>query len=138
MMPGLSGRDVCLKIRETSTIPILLVTALDSNSDQMLGFKLGADDYIPKPFHPSLLAARVAANLRRAYRYDLCTPEKSAASEPRDAVALANKVPVGWATCESCGYIGPRLKFEREDASGRTSLLCPNCKQSDFITFTLA
>ena len=105
----------------------------------MLGFKMGADDYVPKPFHPPLLAARVAANLRRTYRYDaaLCAPD-DLQTEPPDAATLAQKVPVGWATCEACGYLGPRSSFERENALGRTSLLCPNCKQSEFITFTLA
>ena len=57
-MPGLSGHELVEKIRSTSSVPILMMTAADSEEYQMKGFKVGADDYIPKPFNPKLLIAR--------------------------------------------------------------------------------
>jgi DNA-binding response OmpR family regulator len=70
MMPHLNGRGVCAAIREHSMVPILMITAANSAEAELSAFQAGADDYIPKPFDPQLLAARVVANLRRVYRYD--------------------------------------------------------------------
>ena len=66
MLPGLHGRDACTAIRRTSTVPILMLTALDDDRDVVEGLDVGADDYILKPFQPSVLMARVRAALRRA------------------------------------------------------------------------
>jgi two-component system, OmpR family, response regulator ResD len=66
MMPGLDGWDVCRQIRENSQIPILMLTARSETKDKVQGLKLGADDYLVKPFDPEELAARVNALLRRA------------------------------------------------------------------------
>ncbi|MEZ4521137.1 MAG: response regulator transcription factor [Thermomicrobiales bacterium] len=66
MLPGLHGRDACRAIRKTSTVPILMLTALDDARDVVEGLDVGADDYITKPFQPSVLMARVRAALRRA------------------------------------------------------------------------
>jgi DNA-binding response OmpR family regulator len=66
MLPGLHGRDACMAIRRTSTVPILMLTALDDDRDVVEGLDVGADDYITKPFQPSVLMARVRALLRRA------------------------------------------------------------------------
>jgi len=71
MMPGMNGRDVCARIRETSTVPIIMLTAVTGDENQVQGFKIGADDYVTKPFTPQALIARVVAHLRRAYRYDM-------------------------------------------------------------------
>ena len=70
MLPGLDGFEVCKQIRTESTVPILMVTAKDSDVDKIVGLEIGADDYIPKPFNPRELVARVKAVLRRAYRPD--------------------------------------------------------------------
>jgi len=64
-LPKMSGLDVCKAIRMTSTIPILIVTARDSDEDEVKGLSMGADDYIKKPFNPNVLVARVQALLRR-------------------------------------------------------------------------
>jgi DNA-binding response OmpR family regulator len=64
-LPGVSGLEVCKIIRETSALPILIVTARNSDEDEMKGFEIGADDYIKKPFNPNVLVARVQALLRR-------------------------------------------------------------------------
>jgi two-component system phosphate regulon response regulator PhoB len=69
MLPGLSGTDVLMEVRRdtaTSTMPVILMTAKGEESDIVIGLKLGADDYITKPFSLSVLVARVAAVLRRA------------------------------------------------------------------------
>ena len=65
MLPKLDGFQVCRKIRETSTVPILMLTAKEEEVDKVLGLEMGADDYITKPFGMRELIARVKANLRR-------------------------------------------------------------------------
>ncbi len=66
MLPDRSGRDVCQEIRSRSTVPIIMLTALDDEVDKVVGLELGADDYITKPFGLSELRSRVRAVLRRA------------------------------------------------------------------------
>lgn len=67
MLPRMDGLSVCRKIREVSEVPIIMVTALTEEIDRLLGLKLGADDYVCKPFSPKELVARVQAVLRRAH-----------------------------------------------------------------------
>lgn len=66
LLPGIDGRDVCRTLRAESDIPIIMLTALSEESDQIVGLEIGADDYIVKPFSPRALVARVRALLRRA------------------------------------------------------------------------
>lgn len=67
MLPGMEGIAVCRKIREQGDqIPIIMLTAKDSESDQVIGFEMGADDYVTKPFSPLTLMARIKAVSRRA------------------------------------------------------------------------
>lgn len=65
MLPGLSGTEVCRTIRQTSTVPIIIVSAKDSEVDKVVGLELGADDYVTKPYSPRELLARIRAVLRR-------------------------------------------------------------------------
>lgn len=65
MMPGMSGLDVCRQIRSESALPIILLTARDSELDVVLGLEAGADDYVSKPFSVAELTSRVSALLRR-------------------------------------------------------------------------
>ncbi|WP_088547942.1 response regulator transcription factor [Paenibacillus aquistagni] len=65
MMPKMDGIKTCLKIRETSTIPIIMLSAKEEDIDKIIGLTTGADDYITKPFNPLELLARVKAQLRR-------------------------------------------------------------------------
>ncbi len=67
VMPRLDGWEVCQRIRELSTVPIIFITAKDSDQDRVKGLKLGADDYLVKPFVPVELQARVEAVLRRVH-----------------------------------------------------------------------
>jgi two-component system OmpR family response regulator len=64
-MPGMDGLEVCRKIREHSTVPIVMLTARGDETDRVVGLELGADDYLPKPFGPRELLARMRAVLRR-------------------------------------------------------------------------
>ncbi|HEX9124371.1 MAG TPA: response regulator transcription factor [Actinomycetota bacterium] len=66
MLPEISGLDVCRTIRAESDVPIIMVTAKDSEADKVTGLELGADDYVTKPFSVRELVSRVRANLRRA------------------------------------------------------------------------
>lgn len=66
MMPRLNGLEACMKIRETSTVPIIMLTARTEDTDKLIGFEYGADDYITKPFNILELKARVRALLRRS------------------------------------------------------------------------
>jgi DNA-binding response OmpR family regulator len=65
MMPGMDGFAVCRKVRETSRVPIVMLTARGGVMDRIVGLELGADDYLPKPFEPRELVARLQAVLRR-------------------------------------------------------------------------
>ncbi|GLY64199.1 response regulator transcription factor [Amycolatopsis taiwanensis] len=66
MMPGINGLEVCRRMRQSSQIPVVLLTALGEEEDRIAGLRLGADDYVTKPFSPRELALRVASVLRRA------------------------------------------------------------------------
>jgi two-component system, OmpR family, response regulator RegX3 len=68
MLPGMSGLDVCRQIRLSSDVPIIMLTAKDSEADKVTGLELGADDYLTKPFSMRELIARVRAQLRRSAR----------------------------------------------------------------------
>lgn len=81
MLPGLSGTEVCRRMRAGSDVPILMLTARDSEVDKVLGFEVGADDYVTKPFSLPELLARVRALLRRA-------EARPAADEPGPPVAV--------------------------------------------------
>jgi DNA-binding response OmpR family regulator len=65
MLPNRSGFEVLKELRRFSTVPVILLTARDNETDRVVGLELGGDDYIPKPFRPRELAARVRAVLRR-------------------------------------------------------------------------
>src|SRR4030081_3853280 len=78
MLPGMSGMDFCRLFRQSSRVPIIMVTAKDSEVDKVVGLELGADDYITKPFSVREVLARVNAVLRRA---------APAANEPRSPPA---------------------------------------------------
>ena len=77
MLPEMDGFAVCRRIRETSDVPIVMLTARGETTDRVVGLEIGADDYLPKPFEPRELVARLQANIKR-YR-------ARPASEPEDA-----------------------------------------------------
>ncbi len=85
MLPGMDGLAVCRKVRETSRLPIIMLTARGDVTDRIVGLELGADDYLPKPFEPRELVARIQAVLRRG-------------TEDGTEVIRAGAVEVNWTT----------------------------------------
>lgn len=76
MLPGEDGLELCRSIRAKSTIPVIMLTALGEETDRIIGLEMGADDYLPKPFNPRELLARIKAVMRRG---------RDGLSAPRDA-----------------------------------------------------
>ncbi len=97
LLPGLDGREVCRRLRAESAVPIVMLTALAEDSDQVVGLELGADDYITKPFSPAVLVARVRAALRRA-------------AEPAPAVVRRGRLVIDTAA-HSAAYDGQPLRL---------------------------
>lgn len=81
MLPDKSGFDIIKEVRKNSVVPIIIATAKDDDSDKSVGFHLGADDYITKPFSLVELSARIRANIRRATKYNIERPLDK--SEPK-------------------------------------------------------
>ncbi|MFH5404531.1 response regulator YycF [Listeria monocytogenes] len=81
MLPGRDGIEVCREVRKKYDMPIIMVTAKDSEIDKVIGLELGADDYVTKPFSNRELIARVKANLRRHSQVSSSTAEKEENSE---------------------------------------------------------
>ncbi|GIX07196.1 MAG: DNA-binding response regulator [Candidatus Poribacteria bacterium] len=77
MMPKMDGFTVCRRIRKDSNVPIIMLTARGEDVDKIVGLELGADDYIPKPFNPREVVARIRAVLRRSY----ATPQEEGEAE---------------------------------------------------------
>jgi two-component system response regulator ChvI len=85
-MPRMDGMEVLRRLRQTSAIPVIILTSKDEEIDEILGFNLGADDYIHKPFSQRLLIERVKAVLRRA---GADAADRSSAAGPANAAAVA-------------------------------------------------
>ena len=86
MLPGTDGNDICREIRKTSDVPIIMLTARTDTLDKIIGLELGADDYIPKPFEPKEVLARVKAVLRRTERRDNPSPAPAAEEKSTDII----------------------------------------------------
>lgn len=76
MMPGMNGWELCRKIRETSNVPVIILSARSEEFDELTGYEAGADDYVTKPFSPLILVKRVEALLRRAGSSAMTTEEE--------------------------------------------------------------
>jgi two-component system catabolic regulation response regulator CreB len=90
-LPDMSGLDVCRTLRETSSVPVLFLTARDGEIDRILGLELGGDDYVTKPFSPREIVARVRAILRRTQGVGDSPPPPAPTSTPplhHDATAM--------------------------------------------------
>jgi two-component system response regulator CpxR len=86
MLPGMSGFDVLRRLRATSRIPVLLLTARGEDVDRIVGLEIGADDYLPKPFNPRELVARIRAILRRS----AADPKGIGAPRPPDILRVGD------------------------------------------------
>lgn len=115
MLPGMSGTDVCKRLRVTSSVPVIMVTARDSEIDKVVGLELGADDYVTKPYSARELIARIRAVLRRGADVD--------ADQPDDIGALES---------------GPvRMDIERHTVSVRSELVTLPLKEFDLLEYLL-
>ncbi|MGN0985878.1 MAG: response regulator transcription factor [Candidatus Enterenecus sp.] len=94
MMPRIDGLQACMKIREFSNVPIIMLTARSEDADKIIGFECGADDYITKPFNILELKARIRALLRRAGQ--AAQQEKSANRLARGSIVLDTDERAAW------------------------------------------
>jgi two-component system, OmpR family, response regulator RegX3 len=94
MLPELSGLDVCRLIRQESNVPIVMVTAKDSEADKVAGLELGADDYVTKPFSIRELVSRVRAHLRRALMQEPVATEEMLNAGPIEMDVAKHEVRV--------------------------------------------
>lgn len=94
MLPGKDGNEVCREVRKTQSMPIIMLTAKDSEIDKVIGLELGADDYVTKPFSNRELIARVKANLRRHQLVE----------EDEDTIPAKKDIPIGNLTIHPDAY----------------------------------
>ena len=94
MMPKIDGLQACMKIREFSNVPIIMLTARSEDADKIIGFECGADDYITKPFNILEVKARIRALLRRAGQ--TAQQEKSANRLTRGSIVLDTDARAAW------------------------------------------
>ena len=92
MMPKMDGWEVCKEVRENSKVPIIMLTAKSDESDELMGFDLGVDEYISKPFSPKILVARVEAILRRTNKLGGASEVKKAGAIVLDKTAHEVKI----------------------------------------------
>lgn len=128
MMPGMNGQELCVKIRESSTVPIIMMTAADTEEAQLQGFKGGADDYVAKPFNPKMMTARIIAHLRRVYRYDFHEPKE---------IQTESSLPTGWVQCQRCDYMAPHERFKTEIIDGQPMTVCPSCGEAEHVAYSI-
>ena len=110
MLPGLSGTEVCKQLRSRSSVPIIMLTAKDTEVDKVVGLELGADDYITKPYSKAELIARIRAVLRR----------QGDVSEVSDAVLTAGPV---------------RIDVERHQVNINNELIALPLKEFELLEF---
>ncbi|MGE3285282.1 MAG: response regulator [Pseudonocardia sp.] len=114
MLPGMSGTDVCKALRTRSSVPVIMVTARDSEIDKVVGLELGADDYVTKPYSARELIARVRAVLRRG-------------AEPTDDAQAGSVLEAG----------PVRMDVERHVVSVRGALVALPLKEFDLLEYLL-
>jgi two-component system response regulator RegX3 len=110
MLPGLSGTEVCKQLRSRSDVPIIMLTAKDTEVDKVVGLELGADDYVTKPYSKAELIARIRAVLRR----------QGDVSNPQDGVITAGPV---------------RIDVERHQVSINDQLVSLPLKEFELLEF---
>ncbi|PAY24239.1 DNA-binding response regulator [Dietzia natronolimnaea] len=115
MLPGMSGTDVCKRLRVTSSVPVIMVTARDSEIDKVVGLELGADDYVTKPYSARELIARIRAVLRRG---------ADAEADQSDDIGVLESGPV-------------RLDIERHTVTVRGNVVTLPLKEFDLLEYLL-
>ncbi|MBC7306035.1 MAG: response regulator transcription factor [Dietzia sp.] len=115
MLPGMSGTDVWKRLRMTSSVPVIMVTARDSEIDKVVGLELGADDYVTKPYSARELIARIRAVLRRG---------AEAEAEPVEEIGVLESGPV-------------RMDIERHTVMVRGAAVTLPLKEFDLLEYLL-
>ena len=115
MLPGMSGTDVCKRLRMTSSVPVIMVTARDSEIDKVVGLELGADDYVTKPYSARELIARIRAVLRRGAESE---------AEPVEEIGILESGPV-------------RMDIERHTVMVRGAAVTLPLKEFDLLEYLL-
>ena len=110
MLPGLSGTEVCMQLRSRSAVPIIMLTAKDTEVDKVVGLELGADDYVTKPYSKAELIARIRAVLRR----------QGDVSNPQEGVITAGPV---------------RIDVERHQVNINNELISLPLKEFELLEF---
>ena len=100
MLPGMDGFEICRTIRRSSSVPIVMLTARGEVTDRVVGLELGADDYMPKPFEPRELVARIQAILRRGRQGEEVWSFGSLRVDPQRRAAYLDDRPVPLTTAE--------------------------------------
>jgi two-component system phosphate regulon response regulator OmpR len=100
MLPGMDGFEVCRTIRRSSSVPIIMLTARGEVTDRVVGLELGADDYMPKPFEPRELVARIQAILRRGRSNEDVWNFGALRVDPQRRSAYLNDEPIPLTTAE--------------------------------------
>ena len=116
MMPVMSGRDTCIAIRQSYHVPIIFLTAKSEEMDKYLGFTVGADDYITKPFNPMDLIARIQANVRRYRSYSQGLQHQQPSSQ-----GLQNQQPSSQGNSNGNNNVGRNDNDGRNDNGNRKS-----------------
>jgi DNA-binding response OmpR family regulator len=125
MLPGIDGFEVCRRLRAAHDVPVVMLTARGDDSDRVAGLDLGADDYVPKPFNPRELLARMRAVLRRARPRPAPAPSAIAVRADRVEVgdlvvdAAAQRATVGGAELDLTSF-ELRVLFELARRAGET------------------
>lgn len=121
---------LCARIRSESHTPMVMLMN-DIERTRSPDFQIVADVYLPRNIPATTVLAHVEAQLQRVYNFNAVLPADDVSAHTKPAP------PPGWGRCEVCNYMGPRAKFENADRSSRHSLICPACKQSENIAFSM-
>ena len=132
MMPGTDGLDVCTRIRQVSSVPIIIVSAKDSPLDRINGITLGSDDYMVKPFLPLELVARVKAQLRRYERYGART-DQPAENMSFDGNIIENTSANGSYDAADGTYASNHVGTESDDTIICRGILLKKCAHECYL-----
>jgi two-component system, OmpR family, response regulator ResD len=139
MLPGLDGLEVCRQLRELGEVPVIMLTALGAEHDRVLGFEVGADDYVTKPFSPRELVLRVQSVLRRTGRGQGTDPAAAgtAAAQPAAAQPAAGTAAgTAGSRLHRSGSIELDVVAHRATKAGRPLALTG--REFDLLAFFLA
>ncbi len=138
MLPGMDGLAVCRALRETSPVPVILLTALGAETDRIVGLEVGADDYVTKPFSPRELVLRVGSVLRRAQHQPAGAPAMLGRDLPTRPLPLPNS-PAPAPAQAGVFVDGPlRVDLAAHEVELDGELLMLTVREFDLLAFLIA